>query len=127
MWMEFQCEAPFVAKLPLTRQHFSGLCVVALGVYWTQKILASFFLTFSPNREVCTADYADLTEVKLEVRGQVPPNGNGSVDYPIIPQPRGTFGVCTRPRRKIFTEGNEGNKDLPFCFGRPFVILVALC
>ena len=37
-WMEFKCEAQLVAELPLARQHFSGLCVVAVGVYGTVKI-----------------------------------------------------------------------------------------
>jgi hypothetical protein len=30
-------------ELPLSLNTFSGLCVVADGVYWMQKILASFF------------------------------------------------------------------------------------
>jgi len=45
--MEFGCEAPFVVEPPPVRQHFLlFLCVVAPRVYWTKKILASFFLEF---------------------------------------------------------------------------------
>jgi hypothetical protein len=46
MWMDFQCEAPLLAKKPETCQHFFQFCGVVPWVYWIRKRLASFFFKF---------------------------------------------------------------------------------
>ena len=47
MWMEFKCEARFVAEPLLSPSTpFPGLWCGSPGFYWVRKHLASFFFTF---------------------------------------------------------------------------------
>ena len=44
MWMEFECEASFVAEPPLPRQHFFQFCgVIALGFIGCAELWQAFF------------------------------------------------------------------------------------
>src|SRR5262249_3995231 len=48
-WMEFQCEAFFVAEPPLPRQHFFRFCgVMARVLLDTQTLCKLFFQVFQP-------------------------------------------------------------------------------